>query len=191
MNTRDKLWARVYADTLQRKSHIEAEEVANFAVSAFDRRRAALASKPPAGEQKPVGQIVDPGNERDMPRVKWFARVDRGAHLYTAPHPEPVAPPAREVLSKDKQIGAVIANHFDTLSVDEYNRIHRAIRDALSATPPAQAVQDSLQGAADWLLKAMEDCAEADLQQRLLIGYNRANRLLNAARTRGNGVEPS
>jgi hypothetical protein len=50
--------------------------------------------------------------------------------------------------------------------------------------PAAQAVPDvdPLQGAASWLATALVDCKTADIQQRLAIGYNRADRLLRAAK---------
>lgn len=39
MNTRDQLWARVYADALQRKeTWFKAAELADTSVRAFDRR---------------------------------------------------------------------------------------------------------------------------------------------------------
>ena len=43
--------------------------------------------------------------------------------------------------------------------------------------PPGPPAGDPLQGAADWLKTAIVDCTVADLQSRLLIGYNRASRL--------------
>ena len=46
---------------------------------------------------------------------------------------------------------------------------------------------DPLQGAADWIFQAIVDCNAADIQSRLLIGYNRAKRLLDAARSRVEG----
>ena len=47
--------------------------------------------------------------------------------------------------------------------------------------PPAPLSVDPLQGAADWLKTAIVDCTVADLQSRLLIGYNRASRLFGVA----------
>src|SRR5690606_24071124 len=41
---------------------------------------------------------------------------------------------------------------------------------------------DPLQGAADWLVEAIEDCEPSDLQNQLLIGFNRAKRLFDHAR---------
>lgn len=50
------------------------------------------------------------------------------------------------------------------------------------AAPVAQGdAEDPLQGAAQWLLEALEGCNIADLQSRLLIGFNRAQRLMLAA----------
>lgn len=43
------------------------------------------------------------------------------------------------------------------------------------------AEADPLQGAADWFKEAIVDCDVADIQSRLLIGYNRAKRLFDAA----------
>jgi hypothetical protein len=94
MSARDHLWSRVYADTLQRRSHIEAEEVANFAVRAFD-RRAALATKPPAGEQKPVmtylGRHTMDCGEHGSHDMEMHVLIPAGTKLYTAPQPEQVA----------------------------------------------------------------------------------------------------
>ena len=56
---------------------------------------------------------------------------------------------------------------------------------AAPTTQPAPVAQgdaeDPLQGAAQWLLEALEGCNIADLQSRLLIGFNRAERLMRAA----------
>lgn len=41
--------------------------------------------------------------------------------------------------------------------------------------------RDPLQGAANWLYTGLVECTVADLQSRLLIGYNRAKRLFDAA----------
>lgn len=54
---------------------------------------------------------------------------------------------------------------------------------ARSAAPAAAPAGDPLQGAADWLRQALVNCTETDLQQRLLIGFNRAARLMNAQET--------
>jgi hypothetical protein len=43
--------------------------------------------------------------------------------------------------------------------------------------------RDPLQGAANWLYTGLVECTVADLQSRLLVGYNRAKRLFDAART--------
>ena len=43
---------------------------------------------------------------------------------------------------------------------------------------------DPLQSAADWLFEAIEDLTAADIQGRLCVGHNRANNLLDAARSR-------
>lgn len=50
-----------------------------------------------------------------------------------------------------------------------------------------QQPSDPLQGAADWLRKAIFDCGVGDIQRNLLIGYNRAKRLFDAARLPGDG----
>lgn len=42
--------------------------------------------------------------------------------------------------------------------------------------------RDPLQGAADWLKEGLVDCTVTDIQQRLLIGHNRAKRLMDAAK---------
>lgn len=49
------------------------------------------------------------------------------------------------------------------------------------AAPVAQGDADPLQGAAQWLLEALEGCNIADLQSRLFIGFNRAERLMLGA----------
>lgn len=43
-------------------------------------------------------------------------------------------------------------------------------------------VADPLQPAANWLNEAIVDVTPADIQQRLFVGYNRAQRLLDHAR---------
>jgi hypothetical protein len=59
-----------------------------------------------------------------------------------------------------------------------------AINQVIVNAVAAQAVPavDPLQGAASWLASALVDCKAADIQQRLAIGYNRADRLLRAAK---------
>jgi len=63
--------------------------------------------------------------------------------------------------------------------------IESALRTAATPTSaPVQAVPpepDPLQGAADWLKEALNECAIVDLQCNLSIGYNRAKRLFEAA----------
>ena len=54
---------------------------------------------------------------------------------------------------------------------------------AYVAAQPEPAAQDPLQCAADWLFEAIAQCDAADIQHRLSIGYNRAERLLDAARS--------
>jgi hypothetical protein len=41
---------------------------------------------------------------------------------------------------------------------------------------------DPLQGAASWLSKVITECTAADIRDSLMIGHNRAQRLLDAAR---------
>lgn len=54
---------------------------------------------------------------------------------------------------------------------------------ALASPAPSvgEPVADPLQGAADWLKSGLVDVTVADIQSRLLIGYNRARRLFDAA----------
>lgn len=55
---------------------------------------------------------------------------------------------------------------------------------SFEATPPAAPAvtyPDPLQGAADWLKTGLVDVSVADIQSRLLIGYNRARRLFDGA----------
>ena len=52
---------------------------------------------------------------------------------------------------------------------------------ATPATSVGEPVADPLQGAADWLKSGLIDVTVADIQSRLLIGYNRARRLFDGA----------
>lgn len=76
MNTRDQLWARVYADALQRKEvWFKAAEEADTAVKAFD-RRAALATKPQAEQE-----ATPPAQEQDAEQAadyRWLAQALKG-----------------------------------------------------------------------------------------------------------------
>ena len=58
-----------------------------------------------------------------------------------------------------------------------------ALRTALASPAPSvgEPVADPLQGAADWLKSGLVDVTVADIQSRLLIGYNRARRLFDGA----------
>lgn len=130
---------------------------ARGAAHIFITTRAALASKPPAGEQKPVmtylGRHIMDCGEHGSHDMEMHVLIPAGTKLYTAPHPEPVAQAAREArhiaTGTDLEWQAKIFHEeMDKLGVprddgeDFYSLIGRANL-ALSATPPAQAVQDS------------------------------------------------
>ena len=65
----------------------------------------------------------------------------------------------------------------------EDHEVRDKLREALASAPPAPALSESdpLQGAATWLKQAVLKCDVSDLMDRLLIGYNRAGRLFDAA----------
>lgn len=90
--------------------------------------RAALASKPPQGEQKRCGYCDDTGDVHSIDG-EWRGRCTCPAGQ-SAPQPEPVAPPAREVR-------CTCGNEW------EWNSDQTMWELAHVATPPAQAVQDS------------------------------------------------
>ena len=75
------------------------------------------------------------------------------------------------------------------LEVHVAQALGMSVRCLDGATPPAapaapsvgEPVTDPLQGAADWLKMGLVDVTVADIQSRLLIGYNRARRLSDGA----------
>lgn len=44
-----------------------------------------------------------------------------------------------------------------------------------------QDLEDELQPAANWIVKAIPDCQISDIQSRLMLGFNRAKRLYDCA----------
>lgn len=82
------------------------------------------------------------------------------------------------------------------LTLDEFCRVSNALLDhagepladkvvEILTTPthqPGLQDADPLQGAANWLVQALDPCATTDIASRLRIGYNRALRLHDAAR---------
>lgn len=79
--------------------------------------------------------------------------------------------------------------HFNSFNVrtaiqDTVHSFTRVGHDELAKLTESSSQQDAdpLQGAADWLVQAITDCKPQDLQNRLAIGYNRASRLIDAAR---------
>lgn len=80
--------------------YLSAEDYAEW----FKKLRAALASKPPAGEQKPVAEVLHDA-KFGCKAGQLFIDLPVGTKLYS----EPVAPPAREALSK-RCAGCDIAN---------------------------------------------------------------------------------
>ena len=108
---------------------------------------------------------------------------------------EPSTPPAgeRELLidkiMEQAQVFAsswsLVGGPFDSGDLLEQSGVEKAeLREMIAAlaAQPEPAAQDPLQCAADWLFEAIAQCDAADIQHRLSIGYNRAERLLDAAR---------
>ena len=60
-------------------------------------------------------------------------------------------------------------------------------RAALATQASGQTEQDPLQPAVDWLYRAVDSLLVVDIQSRLLLGPNRAGRLLDAARAAAKG----
>ena len=60
---------------------------------------------------------------------------------------------------------------------------------AADSTEPV--ARDPLQGASDWLKRALVDCTVGDIQRQLLIGYNRARRLFDSQPTAAEAVPPA
>lgn len=75
------------------------------------------------------------------------------------------------------------------------HKVKQAIVQALAFldAPPAQSAQDAdpLQGAANWLVNSHASANAAELGGRLCVGYNRAERLFDAARAQQKGGEPA
>lgn len=166
--------------------------------------RAALASKPPQEEPLSESYIQTVPDKCD--RIVWRGRyyhLPKEPRGDVIPHPEPVAPPAREALHGfDRKNLETIATALEQgYPITRFCAGHaegttdyaaRFIRAALSATPPAQAVQlgdDAIKAciamAEDgWLMHGPEGMSTE--QQMVYDVYTKC-----AARTRGNGVEPS
>lgn len=139
------------------EGHESGQRLAHQVRTKMQAARAALASKPPQGEQKPVGEVLHDA-KFGCKAGQLFIDLPVGTKLYS----EPVAPPAREALpQKDQRITLLWQGRVDgTVEAFEINGM-LAIPDAegvtyltreqsveffgaaLSATPPAQAVQDS------------------------------------------------
>lgn len=81
---------------------------------------------------------------------------------------------------------------------DRFNSYPENIRSAFvvaSATLPvpgganeARGSEDPLQAAVDWLHSTLPELGPAEVGIRLCIGYNRARRLLNAAKAKSSGA---
>lgn len=117
-------------------------------------------------------------------RVLDAAREIAGFLPATQPQPSGNAgefPPIPDALAD------ALADALSNLEHDNYERSYSGSKNresdaALIRAALAQQDADPLQGAAEWLLKAVHDCEARDLQHRLLIGHNRATRLIDAAR---------
>lgn len=110
-------------------------------------------------------------------------RYTTGDLSKAAPQQDDQKPYAYAVYFPD-QPTVELVHDLDDLTDDLTNREHQITRlyAAPQAAPAAQGdADDPLQGAAQWLLEALEGCNIADLQSRLLIGLNRAERLMLAA----------
>ncbi len=68
-----------------------------------------------------------------------------------------------------------------------WERAKAILENALAAQASRQDGQDPLQPAVDWLYRAVDSLLVADVQSRLLLGPNRAGRLLDAARAAAKG----
>lgn len=87
------------------------------------------------------------------------------------------------VLTDAQIIGILEENRPEHDGLDNAIAVSRAIEQAVLQSPEIQALrnQDPLQGAANWFVEAITNCDVTDIQYHLIIGYNRAKRLFDAA----------
>ena len=94
-------------------------------------------------------------------------------------HPAPAVAQGEPVGEEERlQAAGKVANELGIKTTDAYRII-------AAYTHPAPAVevneQDELQPAANWIYNGLHPCRIADIQENLMVGYNRAKRLYDAA----------
>ena len=117
-----------------------------------------------------AGRDIERGNAAAQEPVAWVA-----ADTLNSPHPTCIS-------------SLAYMSQIDRERGREY--VPLAIIDRYAAPVAAQKADDAdpLQGAADWLVKALAKPRPTEIAARLLIGYNRAERLFDAAiAQQGNG----
>ena len=184
--------------------------------------RAALASKPvapPAREAQKPAFVYNGEGYRDLESM--LEGYNHGTEFFTAPPPEPVA--ARGAGERWLNVESAMSDPLfqqaraimGTENWFQDNALRNVINYVLSATPPAQAVQDSAvlaylddlsdDAAAHIYPSDLEKCSNSEcvvevcsvragngLERTVpLFSRGQVVEALNAARTRGNGVEPS